>query len=419
MDQVRDLTRLEHWMLSHGRIVGDFVPTWRIVYEPLEEWVMDEENHRINTFRASQYFHVEPNPKAKFPAIEKVLTHLLGVDDTENELYQHFINWLAVIFQRKGNNHPITSWVVHGTEGTGKGTLYYRIMAPLMGMSNVFQARIDNLEENFNGWLDGKLFIMVDEVDVDDFREKGRVSSKLRNYITEQQITVRHMRQAAVTVPNYASFLFASNRKQPVYIPEGDRRYNCGNYQSKKLVYPGDEALANELEAFAAFLLAHKADVSKANTIMQTDARERIQKLGLTSAEETCNHIKEGNFEALYLSMPDEKLMLETGIKNAHTDNAQAYCMLMKKLIHEAINMPKNTLSRDEMLIILQYNVGNMPPTPNKFTSLLRHNGIETTQIRRNGMKTMGINVEWKLSAELRAELLGEPAKKPALRRAK
>jgi hypothetical protein len=341
------------------------------------------------------------------------------VDSPNDGLYQHFMNWLAVVFQRKGNNHPLTSWVVHGTEGTGKGTFYYRIMAPLMGMTNVFQARIDNLEENFNGWLEGKLFIMVDEVDVDDFKEKGRVSSKLRNYITEQQITVRHMRQAAVTVPNYASFLFASNRKQPVYIPEGDRRYNCGNYQPRKLVYPGDEALANELEAFAAFLLAHKADVSQANTIMQTAARERIQKLGIPSAEETCNIIRTGDFDALYLTLPDEQLMQEAGIKNAHTDNAQAYCMLMKRLQHEAIDMPKSTLSRDEILIILQYNVGGMPVTPNKFTSLLRHYGIETAQVRRNGMKTMGIKVDWKISDELRAELLGTPVKKTALRRAK
>ena len=67
---------------------------------------------------------------------------------------------------------------------------------------------------------------------------------------------------------------------------------------------------------------------------------------------------------------------------------------------------------------MLQYNVGNMPVTPNKFTSLLRHNGIETTQLRHNGQKTMGIHVKWVVSDELRTELTEtlKPSK-PTLRR--
>ena len=119
--------------------------------------------------------------------------------------------------------------------------------------------------------------------------------------------------------------------------------------------------------------------------------------------------------------MPDEKLMQETGIVNAHTQNAQAYCMLMRRIAADILaGKEKGTVSRDEMLIILQYNVGNMPVTPNKFTSLLRHNGIETTQIRHNGVKTMGIHVQWVVSDELRAELEAtlKPSK-PSLRRMK
>jgi hypothetical protein len=411
--QARNETQLDHWMRSHGRVMGDFIPVWDICFDPHGDWVVDEQEHKINTFRPSPYFMVEPNPDAKFPVIEQVVCHLLGVKNAKDELYQHFINWLAVVFQRKAK--PLTSWVLHGVEGTGKGTLFGRILQPLLGGTNVFAARIDNLEENYNGWLQGKLLILVDEVDVDDFREKGRVSSKLRNYITEPMVSFRHMRQTAVFDKNYASFIFASNRPQPVFIPEGDRRYNCGNFQSKKLVYPGDDALESELEKFAAFLLAHKADTEKSNTIMQTEARERIQKLGITSIAETCNSIKNGDFDALWLSMPDEQLMAASGIKNTHTDNAQAYCMLMRRLRDEALVTPKTNISRDEMLIILQYNVGNMPQTPNKFTSLLRHHGIETTQLRRNGMKTMGMAVEWEISDELRKEF----GTKPALRKVK
>lgn len=415
----RNETQLDHWMRSHGRIIGDFIPVWEICFDPHNDWVVDEDMHRINTFRPSPYFYAEPNAKAEFPVIESVITHLLGAKNAKDPLYLHFLNWLAVVFQRKAK--PLTAWVIHGTEGTGKGTLFGRILQPLLNHTNVFAARIDNLEEQFNGWMQGKLLVLIDEIDVDDFREKGRVASKLRNYITEPMVSFRHMRQAAVFDKNYASFIFASNRPQPVFIPPGDRRYNCGNFQKEKLVYPGDEAIANELEAFAAFLLAHKADVEKANSIMQTEDRARIQKLGITSLSETCSCIAEGKFEDLWYAMPDEKLMQETGIVNAHTQNAQAYCMLMRRIAADILaGKEKGTVSRDEMLIILQYNVGNMPVTPNKFTSLLRHNGIETTQIKHNGVKTMGIHVQWVVSDELRADLTEtlKPSK-PSLRRMK
>lgn len=416
LHQARNETQLDHWMRSHGRVIGDFIPVWDICFDPHDDWVVDEAEHKINTFRPSPYFSVEPNAKGQFPVIEGVIMHLLGVRDPKDPLYQHFLNWLAVIFQRKAK--PLTAWVTHGVEGTGKGTLFTRILQPLLNHTNVFAGRIDNLEEQFNGWMQGKLLVLIDEIDVDDFRERGRVASKLRNYITEPMVSFRHMRQAAVFDKNYASFIFASNRPQPVFIPESDRRYNCGNFQKAKLVYPGDEAIENELEAFAAFLLAHKADIEAANRVMETEDRARIQRLGITSLMETCRVVLEGRFEDLWYAMPDERLMAEAGIVNSHTQNAQAYCMLMRRIAADILaGKGRGTLSRDELLVILQYNVGNMPVTPNKFTSLLRHNGIETKQLRHNGTKTMGVNVDWVASEDLLADLGEALSQKKALMR--
>jgi hypothetical protein len=410
--RAKNETQLDHWMRSHGRVIGDYIPVWEMVYNPLEDWVVDAEQHRINTFKPSSYFYLEPKADAKFPAIEYLIKHLLGCSSQDEALYQHFINWLAVVFQRKGtSNHPITSWVIHGTEGTGKGSFFSKVVTPLFGFENVFAAGVSNIEEGFNGWMQNKLFIMIEEIDVDDFKDKGRVSAKLKVYITEPKIPFRQMRQTAVFMETYASFLFASNKKQPVQIPENDRRYNCGNYQRDMLKYPGDDAIEAELEAFAQFLLAHKADAEAANKVLQTEARERIQKLGVTSIDETCRHIIEGDFDALWMSMPDERLLNESGIQNKHTQDAQAYSVLMKRLLLDVVNEPRNALTRDEMQLILQYNVGNMPEKPNKFTSLLRHHNIETKQGRRNGQKTYIFDVEWKISDELRAELLGTPTK--------
>lgn len=402
--RAKNETQLDHWMRSHGRHIGDFIPVWDIQYNPREDWVVDAENHRINLFTPTEYMQAKPNEKAKFPTIMGIIRHMLGVETKEDEqLVEHFLNWFACIFQRK--HKPLTAWVTHGTEGTGKGYFMNKIAMPLLGAKNSISVTVSNIEDQFNGWLEGKLLVLVDEVDVDDFREKGRVTARLRNYITEPTMPLRRMRQQTIDVPNHVSFIFSSNRPQPVFIPEGDRRYNVGNFQPVKLPPPVDEKVEAELMHFAEFLLANRADIKQANTVLHTEARARIQKLGVTSIHECANAVKNGDFDTLWLSMPDEKLLNDSPIKNAGTDLNQAYIILMRRLAQEALTQPKNTLSRDEMLLIFQYNVGGISDRPNKFTSLLRHHGIETRQGRRNGQKTYLIDVDWKISDDLRSEL--------------
>jgi hypothetical protein len=337
-----------------------------------------------------------------FPTIKNIICHMLGVTPAKDPdgLYEHWVNWFACIFQRQ--QRPITSIVCHGTQGTGKGYVFNKIIKPLLGDRNVASVLASNIEEDFNGWMEGTLFIFVDEVDVDDFAEKGRLSAKLKNHITEPTVPIRHMRKTAYMAENTKQFMFSSNMPQPVHIPEDDRRYNVGNYQSKKLPRPDDKKVEKELEAFAQFLLAHKADVEKANSIVHTEARDRIQRLGITSLVETCRIVQNGDFESLWMARPDEKLINSSPIHNEHVINAQAYILLLKDIAKSDFD---GKLTRDELRIILDYNVGNMPKTPNKFTALLRHNNIETVKIRKHGIPCYGMVVDWKVSADIRAEV--------------
>lgn len=408
-------TQLDHWMRSHGRVIGDFIPIWDIQYNPREDWTVDEDNHLINTFEFSHYLRVEPKETSKdsFPTILTVIKHMLGEPERETALSDRFLNWLAAIFQREFK--PITAWVCHGTEGTGKGYFFNKIATPLLGKKNTISITPDKLEDQFNDFLENKLLTLVDEVDIEDFKEKGRVSAKLRNYITEPTVPMRRMRQSTVDVPNHNNFLFSSNKSQPVYIPVGDRRYNVGNFQAEKLMPPDDEAIDKELLAFAHFLADYKVNKGEANSVYHTEARERISKLSITSIAETCQAILTGDFDTLWLARPDERLMIESGIHNEHTANASAYVLLMKTIAREW----PDALTRDEMQIILQYNVGNMPRNPNKFTSLLRHNGIETTRISKNNQKTYGIKVKWRVSPEIRLDVMETLGSKPPLRKVK
>lgn len=411
-------TQLEHWMMSQGRAMGDFIPIWDITYRPLEDWIVDNESHSINMFRMTEYLRLDPKDNNKFPVIKSLLMHMLGVKTDEDPIYTHFINWLAVVIQRKGAPHVQTSWVLHGNEGTGKGTFFHKIMRPILGDSNSTIINVDNVEEQFNSWLENKLFIYVDEVDIADFKEKGRVSGKLRTYITDPTISVRRMRQAPVSIPNYAAFVFASNQKRPVQIPPSDRRYNVANFQKERLDYPGDEAIANELTDFTQYILAYKADADLANTVIDTEERRNIQALSVTSVDATCNYILNGDFDALWFSRMNEDVLELPGMGDRNR-MAQSYNTLLDNLAKSLLIEPVRKLTRDEIYVILQYNIGNIPESPNKLTALLRHHGIVTKKIWMNGSSQMGLDLKWTMSDELRKELHSKFNSTPKLRRMK
>jgi len=405
--KARNETQLEHWMLSHGRTLGSFIPIWDIEYNPRVSWTLLEDEHRINSFITTSYMKLKP-AETVFPTILGIIKHMLGYRGAHDDaLLDTFLNWIACIFQRQ--HKPTTAWVVHGTEGTGKGYFVKSILTPILGETNVQTALVHNLEDTFNAWIEKKLFIFIDEIDTDDFKEEGRVTSRLRNYITENMLPSRGMRTLMRNVPNYASFLFSSNKKHPVHIPLQDRRYNVANFQPNKLPRPDDMQVYEELEAFAQFLLNYKADFVRADTIIKTEARTLIQQMGVTSLQETCNAILEGDYQFLWNARPDEQLLVRSPVINQHTQNSQAYLLLLKNIATECIRDPviqqQYPLTRDEMQIILQYNVGNMPVTPNKFTSLLRHNGIMTRSIYKNGETYWGIHVDWKITPKLLAEV--------------
>jgi hypothetical protein len=417
LHRAKDRTQLNDWWMSFGRVPPEFIETWEITYDPKGDWIVDTENHRINTFKPSQYMLLEPNPEitpTKFPSIYNMVRHFLG-EAEGTRLSDHFFNWLAVIFQRKAK--PITAWVNHGVQGTGKGFFMAKVIRPLFGSDNVAEVGIDNIEDKFNEWQYGKLFINVNEIDVDDFSAKGRVEAKFKMLITDSVMPVRRMQQTMTQETNYGSYLFSSNKKKPVIIPTDDRRYNVGNRQGIKLVPPTEEAVANELEAFTQWLLAHQADVKLANTIIHTEARETMQRLSQNSIEDTCQAILTGDFDNFWMNMVDDDYLARgTGFNELE----RIYNSLIKDIGQQILDRGvRQTLTRDDMGIILKRCVGNVPLEPNKLTSLLRNNGIDTKQVRHKNRKTYGIHVVWQISPEIRKEMEEVLIGKPRLRRAK
>lgn len=409
--RVKSRDMLQDFLLSHGRDLGPFVPEWHTIFNPQSEIVVDEVNHIVNRFTPSSYMQLENQKKGKYPTIQRLLDSAVGT----GEIQTHFINWLAYIFQLR--KKPLTAWVLHGTFGTGKGMLINKVLAPLLDRNYVHQMRASELNEKFNAWMENSLLVFIDEIDADMFVNAKTTESDLFNYITEPTATIRRMRMDAYMVPNFTGFIFSSNKKQPVHIPIGDRRFNVGSFQRERF-FPSDmdlEALAagHELSHFAHFLQNYKINTTQVNRVLQTEERAAIQRLGVTSIDQLADDLLSGNLGGLLEALPDTQLMDSMGVVNP---TAAAYINIVKRFSSETISR----ITRDELAVLFTHCVGKVPEGAHKFTAFLRHHGITTRVLRVGNETPRGIEVTWKVTDEdrefIEATFKVKPTKLKAVR---
>ena len=379
---------LEDFMASHGRTIGDFVPEWHVIYNPREKWVVNYETRQINMFVPPPLMRGRENSSARkttFPFIQRILDSAVG----KGLIQDHFLNWLAVIVQHRRKTG--TAWILHGTQGTGKDLLVNRVLRPIFTSSYLQVIRADEVNSQFNSWLERNLLVFINEIDVDLFMNLGAVESRLKQSITDSFMPVRKMRTDAVNPENFVNIILGSNMPQPVRVPLNDRRFNVGVYQPHRFetnTHEVEHVLPTEIEAFAHYLCTREANIDRAASILQTDDRAAIQALGITSVDEFAHSIVTGDLEKLWEYMPDEHLMHEHGLVDA---NASAYASIMRRCYAEE----RSKLSRDELLLMFNYAIGDMRQGPNKFTAFLRHHGIILKKIWYNDRPIQGIEIKW------------------------
>lgn len=378
-------TRLRSFLKQHGQPVPDFIPDWEFVYDPTDLVRWDGKRRWINLYKPPflRMNWVKKGTTEIPPMVRRVLEHAVG----KGEILDHFVNWLACIVQfcAKLQN----SWVLHGGQGTGKG-LTIQLLRMLLGDTNVTQTTMGPLLSQFNGFLESSQLVAVDEAQLSATREANFNAATLRSYITEAVIFIRHMFSEPYAVPNMANFIFCSNMPDPVSVPQDDRRFNVGDYQPDRLVISTEEIrqFFAEAEAFYDYLRCYPADLDRANTIMHTEARAHLQHLSRTAAGEMVATLVDGDFEDLWMNRPEHPV----------TPAENDYVSLLTELAHEGLE--RHVLTRDELLTLFRYRVGDVPESPNRFTSYLKHNRMYTQRVRKGEKLYYGVYVKWKQDAE-------------------
>ncbi len=401
--QAKSESQLRHFMKQHGQPIGDFIPDWDMCFDPNDPTVVDPVARRLNTFRPSEYFKDSSPPTLTTvpPITHKVMFHALGEDAITLD---HFMNWLAVIVQTMDRTN--TAWVLHGTQGTGKGLMFHSILSPLFGEWNTTAKRMEELEGDFTGFMKDCFLMFADEVEAGKSLYHSKVTAKLKNLIVEPFISVREMYRPAYMHRNRINMIFASNKNAPVEVDPDDRRFNVAPRQEKPLQISSVEVdqLHLELPAFYAYLKHYPVNIARARTPLNNAARATLIDTNQLAIDGVIEAIMKGDLERLWDYLPNEKpLPMSLGLRET------AYHNFRRVLLDHVQNQPV-CIGRDEIHSLLEWCVGSMPSSPNKFSSLLGHHRIHLKVVWRHNRSVRGMDVAWVANPTWHTNALAEIA---------
>jgi len=390
------ILKLQHFLKQNEAFVPDFIPEWRYHFDFESDIVFDPASKTINRYQRSSYIReLDENCKhvtrpSAFRTINRVIGNVCG---DNNEAIAHFTNWLAYIIQYR--RPPRTAWLLHGIQGTGKGVLFNHILAPLVGRKYVQIRRLEELEEGFNAFMEECIFLFIDEISISDAKHRSRIMAKIKNFIVEPTISIRGMRANSYMAPNHMSILLGSNKPDPIEIDPTDRRINVADYQLKKLIMT-DTDIANlykELPAFAQYLNDYEVDEVAARTPMESDAKEHIKFLTRNSVDLMTDALKAGDVEFFFTAVNPN--ISQDVLEMQEATEHQKY----KNIVHAMFCAVRDKdiqfkLTREDLMFITEYLIGNSPESKHKFTNFIKHHGIDIVPIKVEGKTIRGINMK-------------------------
>lgn len=389
--QAKTETMIRHFAGANGVPLGDNIPEWDMEFNPHDAVRVDFNNRTINTFELTEYMRATVRKINKCPpTIFKIISHVLAHD---MEATEHFMNWLAYIIQDRDRTR--TAWVFQGTQGTGKGILMNKILMPIIGERQTVIKRAGELTEKWTDFVEGKLLVCIDEIQSSAFgNDRDGVIANLKNFITEPTVTIRLMNRNSYPVNNYTSWIFASNKSEPVSIDKDDRRFNIGPRQNVKIVLSDAELdrVAGELQDFHDYLATYPLDHEAAHTPLISEARGDMIELSQTTSESTAFALQDGDMQFFIDQLPTSEAYKADQRSMNHVEN---YRKVIVDMLDRSAKTGRCVVLRDELYSIFNYTVGGMSESPATFSRFLGHRQIVVKPVFFEGKTQRGITVEW------------------------
>lgn len=381
--------KLRDFYLQHGIQLpnGWAVDEWQLIFDPGSEGYADFSERRINTYKRSDYIINAQTTQAGIPpTIDRVITSVC----VEEEVKQHFLNWLAHIFKTREKTN--TAWIFQGVQGTGKGVLFSHIIAPLIGRQYCHEMTMDRLDDDFNAYLSENIILFIDEAKISDSRNGDRLLNRIKNLITEPEQHIRAMRRNAVVRQNYSNIILASNYDEIIPLDRTDRRFNVAPRQEYpiQLEYEDIVCIRTELQAFANYLHTYVVDHQAVRSVLLSEAREHLIKLSETTVDSFFLAVKHGNLE-YFTQYLDSTVRSDLEGMRYHD-----FALAVRRWLKHANEV--TAVSRSELHACYQY-LQNTSISTTKFSRMAAKYGLVMEPVRIDGQLTRGINdLVWKVS---------------------
>lgn len=384
--------KLRDFFTQHGIKLpsGWAVDEWQMTFDPTVEGHVDFAKRHVNTYRRTEYIINARQVDNDFipPTIDRVLTSVC----VDKETKQHFLNWLAAIFQTRQKTH--TAWIFQGVQGTGKGVLFTHVLAPLLGREYCHEMTMDRLDDDFNAYLSNNILLFIDEAKISDSKNGDRLLNRIKNLITEPEQHIRGMRRNAVIRRNYSNIILASNYDEIIPMEVSDRRFNVAPRQEKAIQLEYDDIvnIKSELPAFGDYLHSYQVDQKAVKRVLLSTAREKLIEVSETTIDSFFKAVNQGNL-VYFTQYLDNSLKADLEGIRYHD-----YAIVVNRWI-ESIGKECN-VSRNELRTCYQYLQGSSI-SATKFNKMCIRHGYDMVPVRIDGQVTRGLyGVKWYLSEE-------------------
>jgi hypothetical protein len=408
-------TAARRWLASHKEN-PKFFHVVNTFYDPRPAAMIgvDLRMRTINTYQPPTLRAIESIVYTVPKTIDIILRHALNQPDTNPVIsreYEQFLNWLAFILQFRERTG--TAWLLHGTQGTGKGILMHNILRPLVGPGNFSIINMKTMAEKFTDRIDQKIIVGLDEIKREDFKRHPGLMNQIKNIITEETVTSRKFGGAPKEINNFGNYILTSNEQVPMEIPANDRRFNVAfgqpkiiqtkfNNSEEKTNQAIEITIPSELPRFLRFLLDRKVRRGSVSVAIDNKAKRNMISAGRTATQSFFDLIRMGEidkFHEEYLRLQTKESVMTTILENI-TIITQETVDKYKQFCDDYFSGNVNgsiAITREQMSILARIMLGKkIPMTPQRYTSWLAQFGIaETTFICAvYKRKTKGVRME-------------------------
>lgn len=380
------LQKLQHFMLQFDEAPPEIIPDWEVTFDPTRLDVIDDKRRWMNTFQPSPYLLAARND-SQVACPQVIYKIVLSVCGNDAKCADHFLNWLAFIFQTRRKTG--TGWIFHGVHGTGKGVLISRVIKPLLMPQHVLELTGQLVEDQFNGPLETALVVAIDEFHHESARSSGTVMNKLKNMITEPRIAIRGMQKESVMVDSYCNIIINTNHPDPVALATTDRRFNVPPAQEVPLRMTEAEIaqISEELQNFADYLMSREVDEEAVRRIIYTEARSRMISASQTSVERFFDHLRNGDL-GFFLGFASVQMPMFGQAEYIEFDS------ILRQWVKDHQNGRDSEVTLQQIRGVYHYIIG-APTAPAKIKRML-----DVYRVPHKDKGNNAVTVKWAIEAE-------------------